>query len=154
MLRKRFLLEVLPGFRRRSTEILTKAFLLIDYKKNISFFFWSSLRLTSLTIFSFFKKKNCWSFHNIQHESIDFTVLCNFILLYYVLKNYNHLIFIAPHGNRIGSWSIGIIFSLPYLRPFLLLTLNIFHTFFQCFYPWLWTCNCFLGSLSQHILSI
>ena len=29
----------------------------------------------------------------------------------------------------------------------LLLTLNIFHTSFLCFYCWLWTCNCRLGYL-------
>ena len=29
---------------------------------------------------------------------------------------------------------------------FLLLTSNIFHTFFQCFYRWLWSCECHLGT--------
>ena len=29
---------------------------------------------------------------------------------------------------------------------FLLLTLNIFHFFFECFYCWLWTSKCSLGS--------
>ena len=35
----------------------------------------------------------------------------------------------------------------------LLLTLNIFYTMFLCFYCYLWTCNCRLGSISMFDLS-
>ena len=35
---------------------------------------------------------------------------------------------------------------------FLLLTLNIFHTFFYRFYCWLWTSKCYLGC-SHHIVT-
>ena len=37
---------------------------------------------------------------------------------------------------------------------FLLSTLNIFHTFFQCFHRWLWTSKCLLGTKRSNNLKL
>ena len=47
------------------------------------------------------------------------------------------------HWRRL--WIMFTITTLDIVMMALLLTLNIFHTLFQCFYCWLWTCNCRLG---------
>ena len=64
------------------------------------FLFLFSFILTFLIIFSFFIIFFCSSRRNIQHESIDFVDSCNFILLYNVIKNYNHLILVLQMDTR------------------------------------------------------
>ena len=55
-------------------------------------------------------------------------------------------------NNKVGKqrqWPRAVVFIVFFAMVSLLLTLNIFLTFFQCFYCWLWTSKCLLDYKSS-----